>query len=86
MAKHRADGTARWVWPVMAVLLLAGLVLAGVLAVAIGARVGAIAGPSEVLVSQTIKDLTAGAGITFADRGDHELKGVPGPWRLFAAS
>lgn len=53
--------------------------------VAIGARVGALARPSEVLVSQTIKDLTAGAGINFTDRGEHELKGVPGPWRLYAA-
>jgi class 3 adenylate cyclase len=56
------------------------------IAVAIGARVGSLAGPSEVLVSQTIKDLTAGAGIAFADRGEHDLKGVPGPWRLYAAS
>ena len=55
------------------------------IAVAIGARVGAVAEPSEVLVSQTIKDLTAGSGIVFADRGQRELKGVPDRWRLYRA-
>jgi class 3 adenylate cyclase/pimeloyl-ACP methyl ester carboxylesterase len=55
------------------------------IAVAIGARVAAVAGPSEVLVSQTIKDLTAGSGIAFVDRGEHELKGVPDRWRLYQA-
>jgi class 3 adenylate cyclase len=55
------------------------------IAVAIGARVGAIAQPSEVLVSQTIKDLTAGSGIAFDDRGEHELKGVPDRWHLYQA-
>ena len=55
------------------------------IAVAIGARVAAIAGPSEVLVSQTIKDLTAGSGIAFVDRGEHQLKGVPDRWRLYQA-
>ena len=50
---------------------------------AIGARVGALAGPSEVLVSQTVKDLTAGSGLTFEDAGEHELKGVPDRWRLY---
>jgi class 3 adenylate cyclase len=54
--------------------------------VAIGARVGALAQPSEVLVSQTIEDLTAGSGLCFTDRGEHDLKGVPGPWRLYAAT
>ncbi len=54
------------------------------IAVAIGARVAAQAGPGEVLVSQTVKDLVAGSGIEFADRGVAELKGVPGEWRLFA--
>lgn len=53
------------------------------LAVAIGARVGAKAGPSEVLVSQTVKDLVAGSGLNFEDAGEHELKGVPGRWRLY---
>ena len=53
------------------------------LAVAIGARVGAKAGPSEVLVSQTIKDLVAGSGLTFEDAGEHELKGVPDRWHLY---
>jgi class 3 adenylate cyclase len=56
------------------------------IAVAIGARVGAIAQPSEVLVSRTLKDLTAGSGISYTDRGQHELKGVPDRWRLFAAT
>jgi len=55
----------------------------GGLAVAIGARVGSKAGPSEVLVSQTVKDLTAGSGLTFEDRGEHELKGLPDLWRLY---
>jgi len=55
------------------------------LTVAIGARVSAKAGPSEVLISQTVKDLVAGSGLVFTDRGEHELKGVPGSWRLYAA-
>ncbi len=58
----------------------------GGIAVHIGARVGALAGPSEVLVSSTVKDLVAGSGIAFEDRGEHELKGVPGTWRLYAAT
>ncbi len=58
----------------------------GGIAVAIGARVGALAGPSEVLVSQTVKDLTAGSGLAFEDRGEHELKGVPDRWRLYAVA
>jgi len=53
------------------------------LAVAIGARVGAKAGPSEVLVSQTVKDLVAGSGLGFEDAGEHELKGVPDRWHLY---
>jgi class 3 adenylate cyclase len=53
------------------------------LAVHIGARVAAIAGPSEVLVSQTVKDLVAGSGLTFEDAGEHELKGVPDRWRIY---
>jgi pimeloyl-ACP methyl ester carboxylesterase len=57
----------------------------GGIAVHTGARVSALAGPGEVLVSQTVKDLVAGSGIEFEDRGAHELKGVPGEWRLFAA-
>ncbi len=57
----------------------------GGLAVHIAARVGALANPGEVLVSGTVKDLVAGSGIEFADRGDHDLKGVPGAWKLFAA-
>ena len=54
------------------------------LAVHIGARVSALAGAGEVLVSSTVKDLVVGSGLAFDDRGSHELKGVPGEWRLFA--
>ena len=55
----------------------------GGIAVHIGARVAAHAGPSEVWVSQTVKDLVAGSGLAFDDRGEHELKGVPDRWRLY---
>jgi pimeloyl-ACP methyl ester carboxylesterase len=55
----------------------------GGMAVVIGARVGASAGPSEVLVSQTVKDLVAGSGLSFEDAGQRELKGVPDRWRLY---
>jgi class 3 adenylate cyclase len=54
------------------------------IAVSIGARVSALAAAGEVLVSQTVKDLVAGSGITFADRGIQQLKGVPGEWRLYS--
>ena len=54
------------------------------IAVHIAARVGAKATASEVLVSGTVKDLVAGSGIVFADRGEHALKGIPDQWRLFA--
>ena len=56
------------------------------IAVAIGARVAALAAPNEVMVSQTVRDLVAGSGITFDDRGTHSLKGIPGEWHLFAAT
>ena len=56
----------------------------GGIAVHIGARVAALAGASEVLVSSTVKDLVAGSGLRFGDRGNHSLKGVPGDWRIFA--
>ena len=56
----------------------------GGLAVHIAARVGALAGPGEVLVSGTVKDLVVGSGIAFVDRGERQLKGVPGDWKLFA--
>jgi class 3 adenylate cyclase len=56
----------------------------GGIAVHIGARVSAEAGPNEVLVSSTVRDLVAGSGIAFVDRGATELKGVPGEWRLYA--
>ena len=55
------------------------------IAVHTGARVASQARPGEVLVSGTVKDLVAGSGIDFEDRGTRELKGVPGEWRLFAA-
>ena len=55
------------------------------IAVHTGARVASAASPGEVLVSSTVKDLVAGSGIEFADRGVHELKGIPGEWRLYAA-
>ena len=58
----------------------------GGLAVSIGARVTSLARPSEILVSQTVRDLVAGSGLTFADRGEHELKGVPGAWRVYAVA
>jgi class 3 adenylate cyclase len=58
----------------------------GGIAVHIGARVAAEAGPGEVLVSQTVRDLVAGSGLAFEERGVAELKGVPGEWRLFAVS
>ncbi len=58
----------------------------GGIAVHIGARVGALAGPSEVLVSSTVKDLVAGSGLVFEDRGEHDLKGVPETWHLYAAA
>jgi len=56
------------------------------IAVHIGARVGALAEPHEVLVSSTVKDLVAGSGFTFEDRGRHQLKGVPDDWQVFAAT
>jgi class 3 adenylate cyclase len=56
----------------------------GGLAVSIGARVAAQAAPGEVLVTGTVRDLVAGSGVVFEERGEHELKGVPGTWRLYA--
>jgi class 3 adenylate cyclase len=58
----------------------------GGLAVHIAARVAALAQPGEVTVSSTVKDLVVGSELAFADRGEHELKGVPGAWRLFAVA
>jgi class 3 adenylate cyclase len=62
-----------------------GQKLAGI-SVVTGARVSALADPGEVLVSRTVKDLVAGSGFDFSDRGEHELKGVPGTWRVFAVA
>lgn len=56
------------------------------IAVSIGARISSLAGPGEVLVSSTVKDLVAGSGLRFEDRGEHQLKGVPDPWRIYALS
>jgi class 3 adenylate cyclase len=58
----------------------------GGIAVHIAARVGALAGPSEVLVTSTVKDLVAGSEIEFEERGAQRLKGVPDEWNLFAAA
>jgi class 3 adenylate cyclase len=56
----------------------------GGIAVHVGARVASLAAPGDVLVSSTVRDLVAGSGIGFADRGTHVLKGLPDEWRLFA--
>jgi class 3 adenylate cyclase len=56
------------------------------IAVHIGARISGLAGPGEIFVSSTVKDLVAGSGIRFENRGEHRLKGVPGEWRVFAVS
>ena len=58
----------------------------GGLAVHIAARVGALASPGEILVSSIVKDLVVGSGIEFEDRGEHEIKGVPGTWKLLAVA
>jgi len=58
----------------------------GGMAVHIGQRVCTLAQPNEIMVSSTVRDLVAGSGIEFEDRGDHKLKGVPGPWRVFAVT
>jgi class 3 adenylate cyclase/pimeloyl-ACP methyl ester carboxylesterase len=58
----------------------------GGIAVHIGARVSALAGPNDVLVSSTLRDLVIGSGLQFEERGSYELKGVPGEWRLFAVA
>ena len=50
----------------------------------LGARVAALAGPSQVLVTRTVTDLVAGSGLHFTERGEHELKGLPGSWPLYA--
>jgi class 3 adenylate cyclase len=58
----------------------------GGIAVHIGARIGALAAADEVLVSSTVRDLVAGSGLRFEERGIHSLKGVPGTWQLLAAA
>lgn len=62
---------------------LAGQDITG-LAVHIASRVQDVAGPGELIVSRTVVDLVAGSGLDFEDRGEYELKGVPGGWRLYA--
>ena len=52
----------------------------------VSARVSALAGANDVLVSSTLRDLVIGSGLEFEDRGAHEPKGVPGEWRLFAVA
>ena len=64
---------------------LIGEKIAGI-AVVTGSRISSLAAPSEVLVSGTVKDLVAGSGFSFDDRGEHELKGVPGTWRVYAVA
>ena len=56
------------------------------MAVNIGARIGALAEPEEVLVSSTVRELVVGSGLDFAERGTHTLKGAPDQWRLFAVN
>jgi class 3 adenylate cyclase len=58
----------------------------GGLAVHIGARIAGLARPGEILVSRTVRDLVAGSGLRFADRGEQELKGVPERWPLYAVA
>jgi pimeloyl-ACP methyl ester carboxylesterase len=58
----------------------------GGIAVHIGARITSLAGPGDVIVSSTVRDLVAGSGLSFADRGVHQLKGVPGEWRVYAVT
>jgi len=62
-----------------------GSEIAGI-AVHLAQRVSSVAQPGEVLVTRTVVDLVAGSGIDFDDRGEHELKGIPAPWRLFAVT
>ncbi len=57
----------------------------GGIAVNVGARIASLAAPSEVLVSQTVRDLVSGSGLSFEDAGEHELKGVPDRWHLYRA-
>jgi class 3 adenylate cyclase len=64
---------------------VAGTTVSGI-AVHVGARIAAAAGPQEVMASGTVRDLVAGSGIRFDGRGSHVLKGVPGDWRLFAVA
>jgi class 3 adenylate cyclase len=56
------------------------------IAVHIGARISSLAGAGEVFVSSTVRDLVAGSGIAFDDRGERALKGVPGEWRVYAVT
>ncbi|MBA3383507.1 MAG: hydrolase, partial [Actinobacteria bacterium] len=64
---------------------LRGDSVAGI-AVHTGARIAALAGPGEILVSRTVADLTSGSGLVFEPRGEHELKGVPGTWQVYAVA
>lgn len=77
--------SATYSWRDMSECEVAGSKVSGI-AVHTGARVAGAARPREVLVSGTVKDLVAGSGIRFEDRGAHVLKGLPGSWRLFAVT
>ena len=74
-----------WGEAVLASLELRGDDVGGI-AVHIGSRVLGTAEPGDVIASSTVRDLVAGSGITFDDRGEHSLRGVPEPWRLFAVT
>jgi len=80
-ALRRAVGMIRNMKQAGEVERIAGKV--GGIAVSVGARIAALAAPSEVLVSQTVRDLVSGSGLSFEDAGEHELKGVPDRWRLY---
>jgi class 3 adenylate cyclase len=56
----------------------------GGIAVHMGSRIASLAGSGEIMVSSTVKDLVAGSGLRFRERGSHELKGVPGQWQLYS--
>ena len=58
----------------------------GGIALHIGARIAALAGPGDVFVSSTVRDLVGGSGLTFNEQGQHALKGVPGEWRIYGVA
>ncbi len=84
-AKHSHQSVSRCAPACTGEIELLGDDVAG-LAVHIGARVASLAGPGEVLVSRTVKDLVTGSGIEFESRGLHVLKGVPDEWQIYAVA